>query len=351
MSVTIVMPLKGRIEFTLRFLRHVELCRMPFRFFLADGLVRGLKDKLQFPEVNIRYIPYPDDIDWNRYFRKLHDAISRVETPFVMMAENDDFLGAQGIKDAVDFLCTHSDYVCCGGGVAGFSINEGLLGPLSRLSYSYTGDCKGDGDSDDVKARVLSGFKCNWLFYAVYRTEVLKAIWEEIVDMNPSNFYVTEHFQTLRALSLGKAHLIQSVTNYFKQANTSLAGHWRTSESAPEASFVYHFLRSRFNSDFDTMIERIAQDEEFAEQLRLAAEPWLGRLFENNYGLRVQVLQRMPRLRQWFERPRNTIKRDRKRIRKVLWDNGAKVSYMRQFNFELGAIESVLKDRKLRGMI
>ena len=119
--------LKGRLEFTLRFLfmRIASVCR--FGSLIADGEVRPpLCDILEnarehFQENDIEYVQYPDDNGFGRYFAKMHDALRRVNTPYVMLADNDDFLAATGIERTMDFLDLHPDYVCCGGGIAGFS--------------------------------------------------------------------------------------------------------------------------------------------------------------------------------------------------------------------------------------
>lgn len=82
--LTIVLPLKGRPLFTLRFLWHANRARMPFRFLIADGEVRPpLSDILEnadkhFPELDIEYVRYPDDIGFSRYFAKMHDAVRRM---------------------------------------------------------------------------------------------------------------------------------------------------------------------------------------------------------------------------------------------------------------------------------
>lgn len=307
--LTIVMPLKGRPVFTLRFLWHANRARMPFRILIADGEVRPpLSDILEnarehFPDIDIEYVRYPDDANFSRYFAKMHDAVRRVRTPYVMLADNDDFLGRTGIERAIGFLDSHPDYVCCGGGIAGFSVHAPrsaplgkLLGPINRMTYSYTGDFNPEEiSSDDMRARVLSGFHCQWLYYAVNRPPALELVWKEVVEMDFSTFHVLERYSTLRMLTLGKAHRDQAVISYLKQDDNSMAGHWATSERAPSASFVYHLLRSRFSSDFAGSVERVARAvseagggdaEEIAEQLRLVAEPFYERLFRNNYGAR-----------------------------------------------------------------
>src|SRR5690242_16536738 len=138
--LTILLRLKGRPLFTLRFLFHANRARMPFRFLVADGEVRPpLCDILDnaakyFPNIDIAYLRYPDDTSLSRFYAKMHDALGRVSTPYVMLADNDDFLGPAGLERAMKFLDSHPDYVCCGTGIAGFSVHASRRAPLGLLA-------------------------------------------------------------------------------------------------------------------------------------------------------------------------------------------------------------------------
>ncbi len=348
---------------------------MPFRFLLADGEARPplmgmLKNSQElFPHLDIEYVRCPDDTSWSRYFAKMHEAVRRVRTPYVLVAENDDFLARAGLERAMDFLDAHQDYVCCGGGIAGFSVHASrqaplgkVLGPINRMTYSYTPDENPpDVSSSNTLARVLSGFQCHWFYHSVNRKTVLEPVWREVVEMDPSNFHVLEHFSTLRTLAQGKAHFDQTSTIYFKQFDTSLGGHWTTSGKAPSASFVYHFLRSRFSSDFAAMIDMVARAvvaadggnvEEVAEELRLAAEPWMERIFRNNYSLPNKVRAKLRGYAPWFTewqktRYRPTVILDKRAIRERLRKNGASDIYLAAFQSELTKIEEALNGREL----
>ena len=102
--LTIVLPLKGRHLFTLRFLWHANEARLPYRFLVADGqahaeLARLLENSRKvFPALDVEYIRYPEDIDFQHYYAKMADALQRVRTPYVKVADNDDFLAHAGLE-------------------------------------------------------------------------------------------------------------------------------------------------------------------------------------------------------------------------------------------------------------
>ena len=376
--LTIVLPLKGRPLFTLRFLWHANRARMPFRFLIADGEVRPpLPEMLEnsrelFPHLDIEYVRYPDDSDWIRYFAKMYDALQRVRTPYVMLADNDDLLAPAGIERCMEFLDTRPDYVCCAGGIAGFSIYaprsalpDKVLGSLNKLTYSYAPDSSPEEVcSDDVHARVGSGFHCYWFFYSVYRPRVLELVWKEIVEMDFSNIHALELYSTLRTLTLGKAYQDQTVTSYFK-SDAGAGGHWATSEAAPSASFIYHLLRSRFCADLSAMIERISlavseadgsDAEESAEQLRVFTEQFVDGIICNHYGPTNQVRQRLrqyaPGFRQWLKtRYRPSVVLEKRALPDRMRKNGAEAKYLAAFRSELAHMEDALNGREIREFV
>lgn len=262
--LTIVLPLKGRALFTLRFLWHADRARMPFRFLIADGEVRPpLADILEnarehFSNIDIEYVRYPDDISFGRFFAKMHDAVRRVRTPYVMMANNDDFLASAGIERAIEFLDSHPDYVCCSGGIAGFSVHAPLsaplgvlVGSLSKITRDYVYyDHSADFSSDFVTKRLLAGLRNEWSYYAVFRTPAQCVICEELVELELSDLLLHEKYCAMRTLTLGKAKCDPSVISYWRQ-------YWTSQRSAYSRDFVHHLLRSRFTSDFANIIERI----------------------------------------------------------------------------------------------
>ena len=238
-----------------------------------------------------------------------------------------------------------------------------LLGSLNRLTYNYAPDSSPEEvRSDDVRARVQSGFNCYWFFYSVYRPRALELVWKEIVETDFSNFHALELYSTLRTLTLGKACQDQTVTSYFKQSDAGAGWHWATSEAAPSASFVYHLLRSRFSADFSAMIDRLSRAVaeadggdagESAEQLRLFAEKFVDQIIRNHYGLTNQVRQRLrhfaPGFREWLKtRYRPSIVLEKRALRDRMRKNGAGAKYLAEFRAELARMEDASNGSEVR---
>ena len=370
--LTIVLPLKGRYLFTLRFLWHANRARLPFHILIADGQVHPvLADILEnprqhFPNLDIEYVRYPDDVDFRRFFDKMADALARVKTPYAVLADNDDFVASAGMERSLDFLDSNPDYVCCGGGLAGFSVyaglhdpNGGLLGRLNRYAYRYTiHDRSVDFGSSSVVERLRKGSRNWWTYYAVFRTHALATICREIADLDFSDLHIHEFYCAMRTLTLGKAHSEGSCIAYLRQYGTSM-------QTAYDKDWVHHLLRSRFTSDFAAMIGRIsevasaadgADHVQVAEMLRGICEEWLREFLRIYYGS-LQTVKQLMRdhasgLFNWLKkRRRYYVAWERAALFSRLVADGASAEYVAKFRAELAAIEDVLSSEAFAGFV
>jgi glycosyltransferase domain-containing protein len=259
--LTVVMPMKGRWLFTFRFLSYANELRLPYRFLIADGLVdeavaQSLENsRVQFPNIDVEYIRYPNDTSFSRYFAKMSDAVQHVRTPYVMHADNDDFLGSHGIEKAIDFLEAHSDYVCARGHQVTFTVYSRVGGSpgsiAGRINQLYWDNDFLDVNASSAIERLRQAGLCHRMYYAVYRTDVLTTLWREIADIDFSDLMLHEDFFGLRVLTLGKAGINTGTVSYYSQAGTGIS-------YQPLRDWASHLLHSTFTSDAHAAIERIA---------------------------------------------------------------------------------------------
>jgi glycosyltransferase domain-containing protein len=361
--LTIILPLRGRPLFTLRFLWHANAARLPYKFIIADGEVRQeLSHLLEnsaklFPDIDVEYIRYPDDTDFGRYFAKMTDALQRVQTPYAMLADNDDFLALTGLERSLDFLDANPDYVCCGGGIGGFAVYSrnapqlrGLCGPLNKLDYRYMPyDRSLDLDSSSVAERLSQGLRNSWSYYAVFRSSALQTIWREVAELDLSDLQLHEKYCAMRTLTLGKARSDPATISYLRQ-------YWTTLRSAFAKDWVDHLVRSRFNTDFTAILDRIsaqaaaadgADRDAVAENLRNNFSRWFGDFLRRNYGpyaaLRRYLRNTVPDLVEWVKmRRRYSVPLDRRKVLAKLREGGASEDYIRAFSAELAQVEDVI---------
>jgi glycosyltransferase domain-containing protein len=261
--LTILLTLKGRHLFTLRWLWHANRVGLPFPVFIADGevnstIARLIEDPAVFPNLLIEYHRYNDRTFYD-FYRKLEDALSKIKTPYVMMSDNDDFLFPCGIIKSVDYLEGSPDYVSAGGGIGHFETRVeknqllNLNGKVERLWYqqsrayqSYDLDCP---LAAERVCEAYSGFLT--VCYNVFRVEALRKIANETAQFNFQRLDNAELFLMLRAATLGKIKSDASYISYFRQLGTS-------SNPSRGKDFVYSLSAEPYLEEIQRIVKRIA---------------------------------------------------------------------------------------------
>ena len=362
--LTVVMPLKGRHLFTFRFLWHANKVRLPYRFLIADGQVneaaaRRVENSREiFPNLDIEYIRYPDDLNYSHYFAKMSDAMQRVRTPYVMHADNDDFLGFNGIERALDFLDANPDYVCARGHQVTFSVYSrigGSPGSISgRFNKLYWDNDFADVDAPSATERLRQGGLCHRMYYAIYRSPALVRIWRDIVKLDFSDLMLHEDFFALRVLTLGKVRTNAETVSYYSQAATGIS-------YQPLRDWASQLLRSRFTSDAHAAIERIASAaaeadgvaaSAIAESVRRILTERYRNFLMGYYGLSARMKRTMrekwPQLANCLQtRPRFSAGRERAAILSRLKEAGASPGELQCVINELAEIKCALSPETL----
>lgn len=293
MSLSIILPLKDRFEFTPRVIDHLH--RMPVRLIIADGS-RDAPDQewSAWFRGSGHYFYAGYDSTYERWFFKMTLALDRVTTPYAMICDNDDLPVWLGLQRCISFLDDNPAYIACSGRVRGFWLwPDPVNGPRYKTSQQYAMyDTPADYNQNTRNERVLAGFQNSWSFYAVYRTETLKTIWREVHDLNFSDLQVNEKFCAMRALSLGKIKCDPTFTSYLRQYNTSQG-------AAGQPDFIRKLLTGRFSADRDAVLSKMDSCGVDIEALRELWADWYYAFLGRNYGPKAR-LRRAAKV--WFPR-------------------------------------------------
>jgi hypothetical protein len=187
-------------------------------------------------------------------------------------------------------------------------------------------------------------------------------MWQEVLEINPTNLQLAERFLTMRALTLGKTRCEASFFSYWRQYWTSLQLHWTSSQSGVRKDFVQYLLRSRFTEDLANVLDRISSQlaeldggdpAGIVERLRMSLENWTRELISLDFGiaaaLRRHLRVRVPWLVAWLKRRRRLrLVSERRGIAAKLRKDGATPEYVAKFKGELAQIEGVLTGREFR---
>lgn len=215
-SLTILLTLKDKVLFTFRWMSYANRINFPFKVLIADGgadetVPEVLSNRANFPNVDYEHVRYPYDQTYTEFYAKVADALSRIETPFVAMADNDDFYIVEGLRRSVDFLRVHPDYSSCRGDVGGFRVRlSEKYGHLSRVYgedvqfFSKIYHCQSIED-ETAKQCVQSHFSCySPTWYDVHRTEQLIEYFQTLRDSNLKDIYLAELLTSFLTVAAGK---------------------------------------------------------------------------------------------------------------------------------------------------
>lgn len=365
-DLTIFLPLRGRHLHTLRWLWHADRTGLPFRIIIADGDVHPTIERLlsnpgTFPRLRFSYHRYQDN-SFSDFYRKCSESAERIETPYAMISDNDDFVFPSGLMKSISFLNENQDFVCAVGGIPGFETVaredgwHGVVGPLAKLKYRCHTDGSYDGrniDQSSAAERVLEELrKYLSLYYSVYRADALKTIMRELEELDFSDLLLHEFYSALRTLTLGKASVSTAYLSYCRQGNTSSGFSFST-------DWVDHLLRSRFPQDFQALARRIAMaavpsNKSDAEQLE--ADIYLefaiyirkmlaGTMMRHRFPRLFAVKTRLLRLKRVLSLPRPLrIAMQERDFWRRLADDGASSGTLASHREEMEQIRRTLTD-------
>lgn len=211
-QLTILLPVKDRVPFTDRWLAYAAGALRPFRILIADGgsddQAADLAASRKSQGLPVEYVRYPFDSSYAHFYAKLADALTRVTTPFVVMADNDDFFLPQALTRAVEFLMAHPDHVACGGQCAVFWIAGAPAGGDTtygeavewKVSSQFSSDVA-DTAEQRLRERCLGA---NDVFYAVHRTDLLRSHFAALKDCSPRDLFLMEQLVMFLTAIAGK---------------------------------------------------------------------------------------------------------------------------------------------------
>jgi glycosyltransferase domain-containing protein len=200
--VTIVLPIKDRAAFTLRWLAYASANAFPFKVVIADGgadesVADILSSHPVFPGLDYEYVRFPHDATYAHYYAKVHRTLEHVRTPLAALADDDDFLVRDGVQQSVDFLQQHPDYASCGGQCAVFWVRSGrpaetLYG--RRVEWKCSLDAQSvTADTGRERIRTQSLRATYPIYYHVHRTEQLRERFRLVREANLKDLFLVEY--------------------------------------------------------------------------------------------------------------------------------------------------------------
>ena len=260
-KLTIILQYRNRYDFACRWLEFAYNNNCLFDIYVADGSINQLlkkyikKNKIHL-KLNIKYVKTEFDSSFNIYCKKLLKALKSIETPYVILADDDDFYNFNNIQKCVDRLETDKSLVTCGGQTAHFKILDGnIAGKKIHFDKCDKFYFKNASKLENIK-RYLTFHE--GIYYNVHRTEDFKNAWiiNTKYKLSPR---MSELFIELYIFTCGKIEVLPFIT-YFRQYN-----HPHVNSSAMSNDFIDEMLKfdwhKEINSIFNIISKKIAKSE------------------------------------------------------------------------------------------
>lgn len=218
-QLTIILTLKDRVEFTFRWMNYMNDLKCPYQILIADGgeskeVEEILSDKSNYPNLIYTYIRYPVDIDIIFFYKKFLDVVSRVNTPYLLFADNDDFFILKYFQDYINFLEQNTTYVTCGGENLYLNLlskdNKLINAPYADKYFAYSYNQSESIDLENSTDRIIYFFNnvereilwCSW--YNILRTSAVKKSFEILAEYQFNEIVAFEIHFHISMLTLGK---------------------------------------------------------------------------------------------------------------------------------------------------
>jgi glycosyltransferase domain-containing protein len=270
-SLTIILAIKDRLPLAHRWMRFMNQEQCPYLIVIADGSLdsdsgRFFARASDFPNLAYEYIRFPADENYSDYYKKISDALGLVDTPYVLMADDDDFYCMEGIKTTMKFLDEHPDFVCARGSYLGFSVRtpsheedvdaHTVYGEMSFRGAIYPSAIIDEDSSAGRLAGSFSRWTPHW--YNIHRADILRACWNEVAALNIRNIFLFEHTVSAMIAVRGKIFAGQ-YPYYFRQVE---GAYITTSQEAKTkgGDWFDQMLSESWSADYSAFVKTVSAD-------------------------------------------------------------------------------------------
>ena len=182
-KLTILLILKGRHQFTYRWLEYYKYNLSKYKLLIADGSKNNLIENYiakNYNDSKITYIYYGPDINLEKYSLKVTKALKEIDTEYVLQSSNDDFYSIDSIDENINFLEKNIEYCCSRSEIYDFSVESyrEVSGYLNAVSKIYNDVCFNENDNLNRITSFSKNF--NSLWHDVSRTKIMLKAWESV---------------------------------------------------------------------------------------------------------------------------------------------------------------------------
>ena len=251
-KLTIVLLIKGRENFTKRWLDYMSKINYQENILIGDGdpktKIKKLIKNKRYSKLKIKYLNY-NNKNYNDYYFMMYDLVNRyVKTEYVRFCDNDDFILQNQQKNLIAYFDKNTKLASVGDFQIRFEIlnNNKLYG--DKLYFFFEGIHR---FSERFSEKTIKEMFKNYqgLFYNIFKNKHMKKILFEIYKLNFSDLELRDFYFKLRLLSMGN-------TTYLKQS--SYIRQHGTSQTSSNFYYSENFFDKDIKKDTSKLIYKIS---------------------------------------------------------------------------------------------
>ena len=260
-KTTILLTIYNRYKFTKRWLDYAKENNFKINIFICDGGTNNEFKKYinlnKYKSLNIRYYKSEYTTDFSIMFNKFYEAVRKINTDFIYLAEDDDFIIEENILKSQKFLEKNLDYSSSGGLNVNFEylLKTNKKGKIFIRCYDHNKSLKDRKPLD----RFTKGFEyLNSNYNTLHTKKSLIKIFKFLKMKKFKNLYITELVIYLYSLLNGKSKRFDHL-EYLKLDNTQYSASKNFEKDyiknivfnktfSQENYYLINFLNKKFSS-------------------------------------------------------------------------------------------------------
>ncbi len=259
-KLTVILPVYGRVDYTLRWLRWIEASGLKCRVIVADGsepavattVARAVEAGAAKGLPWSHRVPAPARAS---IFARVSDAAADVKTPYAVLAANDDFPIASGLAACVAALDADPRASACGGPATAFTLSadEPVWSARGRARVPVPrAPLRGETPAARVEA-LLDAYDPLW--YDVQRASVMRDAFHRLERAGVRDFNLCELLHAVGVAAAGPAlRVAQTHLARQEDAVDSASG-----EIADRGDLLTEILSEGWGVQFDAFIAASAE--------------------------------------------------------------------------------------------
>jgi glycosyltransferase domain-containing protein len=243
-TLCLLIPLKGRNKETKRILTYLNKTKSPFKILVADGGKEDISSQINtsiFPNIDIEYFYNGFDVNIPKFMNKMNNAFAKIEHPFTIMVDNDDFISTNGMIQGIKFLSENSDYSSYRSSVTSFLNNSDIY-----KDETFYSNCAIERLKDSISKR-----GAGW--HNITRTHIYKTLFSILDECQVDDLQMVFSIVSFWCSIYGNYKKLNSGDYYYHIQGNSLV------QNKGIYSRYIHWLRDpKFEKSFSILISAVS---------------------------------------------------------------------------------------------